>query len=62
MEKMSARVFQDVTADDLGQIRQYVRGSVAAGGCDPAALDELVVAEGCTISREQKGSAWPDLA
>jgi anti-sigma regulatory factor (Ser/Thr protein kinase) len=40
----AGRVFQQVTLDDLGQIRQYVRQTALAAGCEVALLEELIVA------------------
>jgi anti-sigma regulatory factor (Ser/Thr protein kinase) len=43
-ESEAGRVFQQVTLDELGLIRQYIRETVLAAGCEAALLDELVVA------------------
>jgi serine/threonine-protein kinase RsbW len=40
----TGRVFHNVTLDDLGQIRLYVRETAVARGCELAAIDELIVA------------------
>ena len=44
MDFKAGRVFHNVTLDDLGQIRLYVRETAVAGACDLAAVDELIVA------------------
>lgn len=44
MNSGAARVFHEVTVDDLGQIRHYVRDTAVARGAKKAAVDELVVA------------------
>lgn len=44
MESEAKRVFRTVILADLVQIRQFVRETAVSGGCDPALLDELVVA------------------
>jgi anti-sigma regulatory factor (Ser/Thr protein kinase) len=38
------RIFTNVTTLDLGRIRRYVLESAVAGGGDPPAVDELVLA------------------
>lgn len=43
-ESEAGRVFEQVGLDDLGQIRQYVRETALAAGCEEALLDELIVA------------------
>ncbi len=40
----AGRVFQNVTLDDLGKIRLYVREMAVAGACETAAINELIVA------------------
>ena len=50
MDIRAGRVFHDVTLDDLGQIRRYVRETAAAGACDLAAIDELIVAMNEAVS------------
>ena len=50
MDIRAGRVFHDVTLDDLGQIRRYVRETAVAGGCEPAAIDELIVAVNEAVS------------
>lgn len=44
MDIEKGRVFHDVTLGDLGQIRNYVRETAVARGCELAAVDELIVA------------------
>ena len=44
MDIEAGRVFHDVTSDNLGQIRHYVRETAVARGCEAAAIDELAVA------------------
>jgi serine/threonine-protein kinase RsbW len=44
MDIGAGRVFHDVTLGDLGQIRDFVRETTATGGCEPAVVEELVVA------------------
>ena len=50
MDIRAGRVFHDVTLDDLGKIRRYVRETAAAGACDLAAIDELIVAMNEAVS------------
>ena len=44
MDIETERVFHDVSLEDLGGIRDYVRETAVAGGCDTEAIDELIVA------------------
>jgi len=44
MEYRAERVFNNVTLGDLDQIRRFVRETAVDGGCEPEALDELIVA------------------
>lgn len=44
MDIESEHVFDDVGLEDLGRIREYVRETAVAGGCEAAAIDELIVA------------------
>ena len=44
MDIDAERVFHEVTLDDLGQIRRYVRETAVACGCEAAGIDELIVA------------------
>ena len=42
MDIETERVFHDVSLEDLGGIRDYVRETAVAGGCDTEAIDELI--------------------
>ena len=44
IDNEAGRVFYNVTLDDLGEIRQYVRETAVAVDCDKMAIDEFIVA------------------
>jgi anti-sigma regulatory factor (Ser/Thr protein kinase) len=44
MDIRAERVFHNVSLQDLGQIRDFVRETGAAGNCEAAVMEELVVA------------------
>lgn len=44
MDFETGQIFENVTLADLGRIRRAIRETGTAGGCEPAALDELIVA------------------
>lgn len=44
MNDDAEQLFDEVTMNDLGRLRRYVHETATALGCDPPAVDELVVA------------------
>ncbi len=50
MDNEAERVFYDVTLGDLGQIRRYVRDTAVTHACEPAVIDELIVAVNEAVS------------